>query len=636
MTRAAALILGSFLLFFVQPMVAKALLPWFGGTAAVWTVCLLFFQAVLLAGYGYAHIARPIPHAALAVLSLAALRDAPFLVELPNTAGVILTLAATIGVPYFVLASNSPLVQRWSTLANPYRLYALSNFASLAALLVYPVLIERWLSLRQQMLGWAGAYAVFVLLTVISVWRKPPPPQPAAPLPPASAIGSWILLAACGSALLAAATNQMSQEIAPIPLLWVVPLALYLLSFIVCFDRPHWYDRHTFSLMASIAIPAACVLTVVGANVDVRAHLTLSGVTLFVCLILLHGELASARPEPASLTVYYVAIAAGGALGGAFVALIAPRAFSTYAEYPILLASTAALVLWRRIRAGESIRSAAPLARSSLIGLSAAVVVPFLLLDTGSSQILEQRRSFHGVLRVSEREENGLRRRVLTHGQTTHGLQLLDPARRRTPTAYYGWASAPALAIEEHQRRTTGPLRIGVIGLGTGTLARYGRPGDLIRFYEINPQVIAIARERFTFVADSMANVEISEGDARLALRDESPANFDILVVDAFSSDSIPAHLLTTECARIYRKHMAQGATLLIHISNRALDLEPVVHGLAQSIRYSARRADSPEDRTQGVYSATWMVLEDKPYAQAPRRVLRWTDDFASLWSVMK
>lgn len=619
-------------------MIAKALLPWFGGAASVWTVCLLFFQLVLLAGYGYAHLTRPWPHRLILVASLASLPLSAPAAARPGDWGLLATLGLAVGVPYFVLAANSPLMQRWSASGEPYRLYSLSNLASLVALLAYPVLIEPWISLRRQLFVWTAGYIVFVLLSLLAVTKAASETRLDAALrPPAWRLLLWAALAGCGSALLAATTNQMSQEVAPVPAIWILPLAIYLTSFILCFDHPRWYDRRLYSLLTSLSIPMATAVAVAGAQVDVRLQLLTYALTLFACLMLLHGELAASRPAAEALTVYYLCVAAGGAAGGAFVALGAPRLFQTFAEYPILLAISAALVLAHRFSMGEvtSLRRLPPLARSSLIGLGVATLVPIALFETGSSHVLAERRNFYGVLRVTEREESGSRRRVLAHGQTTHGLQLTDPNHRRTPTAYYGWATGAGVALEQHPRRK-GAMRVGVIGLGVGTLARYGRPGDVFRFYEINPDVIDLARRYFHYLGDSGARIEIVEGDARLQLRGEPAQNFDALVVDAFSSDSIPVHLLTAECGGIYRRHLAPGGYLLIHISNRTLNLEPVVHGLGSRIGYSGLRVDSGEDPSQGVYAATWMNLTPEPTVSKPKRVVIWTDDFASLWRVLR
>ncbi|MEZ5399659.1 MAG: fused MFS/spermidine synthase [Bryobacteraceae bacterium] len=639
MLQALTVALGAFLLFSIQPVVAKVLLPVYGGASSVWTVCLLFFQLLLLAGYVYAHWTRPPWHVALLALSVAALpvgRGAAAPGTMGPTLSLLFSLASMIGLPYFVLATTSPLMQRWSKLENPYRLYALSNLASLGALLAYPFLVEPWLPLRWQLRGYSALYAIYVLCAIAVSPRSFKQAESAGPWRWGD-FASWTALAAAGSGLLVATTNQMCQEVASFPFLWVVPLVLYLGTFTLCFDHPRWYDPRAYSLFASIAIPTATALWVVGANLNLWLLLAVYALTLFVCLMLVHGELARTKPEARDLTRFYIAIAFGGALGGSFVALVAPRAFRTYAEYPILLAVCAAAALASRWRGGEikSLRTMPPLARAAATGLAFAAVVPMLVFDTGSKEILEQRRNFYGVLRVSDKNDSDGHRRMLTHGATTHGFQFLDEARRRTPTSYFGWASGIGIALEGNPKRNTGPLRVGIIGLGAGTLARYARAGDTFRFYEINADVVEMARRYFMYLSDAGAKPEIAVGDARLLLEAEPPQNYDIFVVDAFTSDAIPTHLLTAECAAIYKKHLAPGGSLLIHISNRALDLEPVINGLARSIGYRARRVDTDADASQGVYSATWMHLVPGQPREGEREI-RWTDDFASLWPILR
>jgi hypothetical protein len=353
--------------------------------------------------------------------------------------------------------------------------------------------------------------------------------------------------------------------------------------------------------------------------------------------MVLHGELALSKPEPAGLTRFYLAIAAGGAVGGIFVALLAPFLFTSYLELPILLASTAALLLIQRIRCGEikSLRRLPPVARSSITGLGFAILVPFFLFNTDAHKTLLRTRNFFGILRVTDETEGSSHKRALTHGATMHGIQFQDEQRRRTPTTYYGWASGIGQAITEHPRRESGPLRIGVVGLGAGTLARSGRAGDTIRIYEINPQVIKIANAYFTYLKDSLARIEIVEGDARLSLEREQPQNYDVLVLDAFSSDAIPLHLLTAEAGAIYTRHLAADGVLAIHISNHTLNLEPVVRALAARTGLNVTRKDNQGDASQGTNVANWMILgRSVPASTGP--ALLWTDDYSTLWRVLK
>jgi len=631
---APAIFLSSFLVFQIQPIAAKAILPLHGGTPAVWTVCLLFFQLLLVAGYAYAHFTRPVLHALLLVGSLAFLPVQLRVFSAPDpTHSVLVTLFLTAAGPYFLTAASSPLLQRWSGIQSPYRLYALSNAASLSALLSYPILVEPWLTLRIQFLLWSGLYVFFVLFSLAAVLKSAMARRATPPTPERPGIILWIAVSACGTALLAATTNQICLEIAPIPFLWIVPLSIYLLTFILAFERPSFYERRLFSLLASVTIPIACALTVLGLQAPVWVHMASGAAVLFACLMLLHGELAASKPAPGHLTRFYIAIAAGGALGSAFVALAAPRLFSSFAEFPLSLAACAALSLLYRWRAGDftSLRQLPPIARTSLTGLAFAVIVPFLVFDAGSSKTIAQTRNFYGVLRVTKMSDPPGPRRILTHGQTTHGSQFHDD-RRSTPTAYYGYATAPGFAF---QSRSKPVLHAGLIGLGVGTLAAYGKPGDRFRFYEINPEVIRIANSRFSYLKDSAASITLVEGDARTRLREEPPQNFDLLIVDAFSSDAIPTHLLTRECADLYKRHLASDGKLLFHISNRTLDLEPVVRSLAHHLRFSAFRLDSSADPDRLVHAATWMILESRGRLQTTAPLL-WTDDYTSLWTVLK
>lgn len=600
-------------------MVAKTLLPAFGGAASVWTVCLLFFQTALMLGYAYAHGATRTLHVVVVALGVVALSvPVPDYNPAHPSWAILRTLALAMGLPVMVLASTSPLLQRWSGLALPYRLYALSNAASLGALLAYPFLLEPLVPLSSQWTWWRAGYILFAVLSIPLAWRARELPQRSARL---SLHVLWFAAPAVSAALLMAVTTQLTQEVAPVPFLWVLPLAVYLSSYIVCFEKTSWYRRRVFGILASLLIPASCTLAIVGINVGFWWHLGGHTATLFVCAMLCHGELALSRPAPEKLTSYYLSIAGGGAVGGLLVAVLAPQVFSTYAEFPLALAACALIGL-----PGQWLDSA-PAKRAALIGLALAAAVPVTVLTPSGNGVIEARRNFYGILRVTE----SAGKRTLTHGAITHGSQWMD--RPQTPTTYYGYGSGVGRELDERSR-AAGGLRVGVVGLGVGTLARYGRAGDTMRFYELNPEVARMARGHFTFLRDSAARIEIVEGDARLQLQQEPDQMFDVLVIDAFSSDSIPVHLLTREAGAIYRRHMAPGGTLLVHISNHTLNLEPVVRGLGGSIGYAGRRVDSPGDSTQGTHSATWMILKPGTQARDDSSLL-WTDNFSSLMPVL-
>ncbi len=697
--------LSAFLLFQVQPLIGKAILPWFGGGPAVWTTCLLFFQLTLLIGYGYAHVtssrlglrAQSRLHLALLGVSLFLLPITPS-AELwkpgpgdPPTSQILLLLIGTIGLPYLLLSSTAPLIQRWFSAANPvrspYRLYALSNIGSLLALLTYPVLVEPWLALRNQALVWSWVYLGFVACSAWIVLRArfwapldstisggqqdgPPAPAekpaqsgPASADPPSTALALlWLGLSAVGSALLLATTNQMCQEVAAVPFLWILPLAIYLLTFIICFDDERGYDRRWFGILLGVAAPVALMLIALGLRAPLVYQIAIYSLALFAGCMCCHGELVKTKPHPQHLTTFYFFVAGGGALGGALVALLAPRVFSGLMEYPLALAGCAALTLfaWYRTRAWEPYRDRPYWIIAPVTALMFVVITPMFLSPAYSKQdSIVRSRSFYGVLRLTEQTGEHGTKRVLTHGTVIHGSQFVGEQERFWPTTYYGRQSGIGLAMKHHPRRqapnkTEGSLRVGVVGLGAGTIAALAGPGDYIRFYEINPEVIRISGEHFTFRRDTPAIVDVIPGDARIRMESElargQPQNFDILAIDAFSSDAVPIHLLTRECIDTYWRHLKPDGLLLFHISNRVLNLEPVVRGLAAHCECEVRLVPSEGDDAAGVSAATWMVLtKNTAFLQVPEVIqaakgpsgrqqspLLWTDDFASLWQVLK
>jgi hypothetical protein len=619
-----AVALAAFLGFSLQPLVARRLLPWFGGAPAVWTACLLFFQTMLLAGYAYAHAmaARPRPwlHRGLLLASLVFLPlgpERPVYFE-PPSLRILWLLVRTVGLPYLLLAATSPLVQRWAPTGTPYRLYAWSNGAALLALVAYPFALEPVLTVATQMRWWSVVYVVFVAVAWSTT--RPVGQGSAAARPPLTSLAGWALLAAAPSALLLATTNQLCREVAATPFLWVLPLALYLLSWILTFERDRWYHRTGFAVLAGVAAPAAAGVLMLGLEAPLWSHVVIDSLALLTGAVLCHGELARSRPDPQHLTGFYLAAAAGGALGGAWVGAVAPRVFLSYTEFPIALAACAgaAVAAWLRVRYRPPMVAWA--------ALFTAVLTPLATLaDQPRGDLLAARRNFYGILRVTERGD----RRVLNHGRVMHGSQFVDWKKRSWPTTYYGRESAVGQVLDRHH-----PQRVGVIGLGTGTVAAYGRAGDVFRFYEINPAVVELARQYFTFLADSPATIEVALGDARLVLEREEPQQFDVLVVDAFSSDAIPAHLLTAECSAVFRRHLRPEGLLLFHISNQALDLWPVTRGLAVRLGWPARRFTTAGDDKQGTNRATWVVMPSSSGATAEPAPLVWTDDFVSLWSV--
>ncbi len=954
---AATIFVSAFLLFQVQPLIGRFILPWFGGGPSIWTSCMLFFQILLLGGYLYAHLisvklkfrAQVITHLTLLGISLLFLPISPGESWKPTAdqsplLHILLLLMATVGGPYFVLSSTGPLMQKWfsqtSPGRSPYRLYALSNIGSLLALLSYPFAFEPWLTLRQQVWSWSAAYGVYVALAVwcaVRVWRLQDSDVSleGASSTEANTGGSdslndsrirrpgfglmllWLGLAACSSAMLLATTNQLCIDVATVPFLWVLPLSLYLISFIICFDGPKWYDRRAWGLLLIACCPVASWVISEGADVNITKQVAIYSTMLFACCMTCHGELVSCKPHPKYLTLFYVLVSAGGALGGIFVAVVAPYFFFGYWEYHISLVACCAMTLiawsaqrlWLRTPSLEfwiwtglttinisvvwhyvylprvafmegtaetvvfgayalvqfagliltGVQAHRPVVRTivwvfvplissglllgygyydcpemlhpdiqfklyplafaspiaalaicwvarwigkfldrvyliaavyviagvfcgwlwyeewnaisltnvthqriyvaliavaafsplfavtrllipgvkdeasrrlfslgaiypvvcgvcgflmrqevlegwqaiSLMSTTAAALmmewsscgfrgsekpslgfwfwVPsttmVLLLTnhlaeivksdteaTAGTSIIHTSRNFYGVLRVKHEEAEDEDedfippKNALTHGQIRHGFQFVDEFWKRQPTTYYGRESGIGLAIVSARRKAEQTdqhgLRVGVVGLGTGTIAAYGEDGEYIRFYDINPAVIKLSDNIFTYLKDSPAKTEVVTGDARIVMEREIASGngqqFDVLAIDAFSSDAIPVHLLTSECGEIYREQIRPGGILAIHISNRFLDLNPISRGLAEHLGWQAVRIENGNDTLTGVFSSTWILLSSRTdLAEDPliedavdpwlpeERVLHWTDDYSGLWQVL-
>jgi hypothetical protein len=677
----AAIFLSAFLLFQVQPLMGRYILPWFGGGPAVWTDCMLFFQVLLLAGYAYAHwlgsrrgtrfgawVHIGLLAASFVFLPVARRVDVWKPLSSADPSGrILLLLVATVGGPYFLLSATGPLLQRWYSLSrpgeSPWRLYALSNLGSFLALLSYPFAVEPYLRLRTQAWIWSALYAGFAAVCGWTAWRLPPAALAtetvdreagSAPRPTFWNVLFWLGLSACGSTLLLATTNQISQGIAVIPFLWVAPLSIYLLTFILAFHHERWYRRPLFAGAAGVFAPAACAAAGLAMIVPVWGQLGIHLASLFVLCMVCHGELALARPSPRYLTAFYLTVAAGGALGGALVALAAPRVFVEFSEYPIGLAAACLLGFAGWLRTGAlgqwTARNFA--VRVPLVALLLGGITSVAATVVGSGRpALAEWRNFYGILRVTERSDLNGPLRLLTHGRIRHGFQYLRDPERGWPTCYYGPHSGAAIALNAvaipHRR-------VAVIGLGTGTLAAWGRPGDTFRFYEINPDVQMIASTWFSFLRDSKARTETVLGDARVQLERELAGghsqDFDAIAVDAFSGDAIPIHLLTAECADLYRRRLAPGGLLLLHISNRSLNLEPVARGLARHLGWKAALFVSGQHDETGENASKWVlitanagVLEQpgvadrvSPWSDGDRPPITWTDDFASLWQVLK
>lgn len=759
---ALTIFIGAFLLFQVQPLIGKYILPWFGGGPGVWTTCMLFFQMLLLGGYAYAHgISRCLKPRTQALVHLGLLAAA--LASLPITpsdawkvAGsgdptwhILALLGVSLGLPYFVLSATGPLMQEWfrrtSPEASPYRLYALSNVGSLLALVSYPFYFETHFSRHAQAQFWSwglGGYAVGCAWCAWQVWRQPSPAtRLATPLDEAASQPTkrqrvlWISLPACASILLLAVTNKMCQDVAVIPFLWVVPLALYLVSFIICFDSPRWYSRFYFTLAFVVAMVAVCQALFEGADMPIVRQVVIYTTALFIGCMICHGELYQLKPDPRHLTSFYLMIAAGGAVGGLFVALVAPALFNNFHELHLSL-GLAGLLLLVIVRTGRGALSPArwrwlvillaPMAlygldRAALAGVAwwrlggllkthswisdgplienlhrwlvgvavglagviyfrqvrrgmslnwhklavgllgvgwlALVVILGWQIRDASRGALVSGRNFYGVLSVFEylKEDPESHYYLLQHGRITHGLQFAAPNRSQTITSYFGAKTGLGLALRQFPRQEN--QRVGLLGLGVGTVTAYGKPGDYYRVYEINPQVKEIAQRPFSYVAGSRAKVDIVMGDGRLSMESEPAQNLDFLIMDAFSSDAVPVHLLTKEAFVIYQRHLKADGVILVNISNRYLDLRPVVENAARAFDFrvhtiSSEGGEGDDDDGGGwwLYGSTWMILSknevfmDRPALRAAASgpaaeridIPLWTDDYSSMFQILQ
>lgn len=664
---AGTIFTSAFLLFLVQPLIAKQILPWFGGSAAVWSVCMVFFQVVLLAGYAYSDwVSRNltprhqvIVHIVLLVISLvfmpivASVNWKPGGAEEP-TLWILGLLLGTIGLPYFLLSTTGPLVQSWVARtiqdAHVYRYFSLSNLASLVSLILYPFVIETHTALLQQAYAWSWLYAVFVVLcsgAAINYLRHFHALPPAAHAPKHDPEGDWdptladhlmwLALAAMGSWLLLAITNHLTQNVAAIPFLWLLPLTIYLLTFVLCFESDRWYRRRIFLLPTGVLL-AFCAYATSG--VSVKVAIPLYAVGLFFFCMFLHGELARMRPGPRYLTRFYLMLSLGGALGGITVGLIAPRVLPAYYELGAGLV-IAALLSMAVLRERKYLKVAAGVL---------AILCGYFLFAQIKSDFEDSRRverNFYGALLSvdTQRDDANDNVRQLYHGSVKHGEQFLLPSRHREATAYYGSTAGIGRAIASSRPEGR---KVGLIGMGAGTLALYGQAGDVYRFYEIDPAVIEMARTEFSFIADSKAQVETVLGDARLSLEREPAHGFDVLAVDAFSGDSIPVHLITAEAMDVYLKHMNPDGIIAFHVTNRFLWLPPVVARIAAAKGLHAVLIHDENDNP-ALRNTDWVLVAANPKSlerelirQAatpinPDKTARaWTDDFNNLFEALK
>jgi hypothetical protein len=674
---ASTILLSAFLLFLVQPIIAKQILPWFGGTSAVWTVCMVFFQVLLLLGYTYSHLVTrhlaPRQQARLHIALL--LASLLFLPIIPSVAfkpaadtdaalRILLLLTATIGLPYFLLSTTGPLLQKWVAPRFPektvYRLFALSNFGSLVGLLAFPFAIEPFTTSRTQSIVWSGAYALFVLACALSAWKSsqgaegphvvdtsaPAADEPIGPAPAGRDYAMWLAFSALGSVMLLASTSHITQNIASVPFLWVLPLSLYLLTFVLAFEGRGgrgWYERWMMFVTLLFVVGMAAGLSAGRGVLDVSLAVPLYSVGMFVSVFFCNGELALRKPAPRYLTQFYLTISLGGALGGLFVGLVAPRLFPTTFELPLALMALAAMglvVVWNnKYLIGPA------LVASLATAWYGSEYLTFLRDD-----VIYMHRNFYGTLRVREQGTGDLQVRRLLHGVILHGEQSTNALDRLEPGTYYARTSGIGRAIEA--RQSAGPVRLGVVGLGVGTLSAYGRAGDTVRFYELDPDVLALAKDYFSYLPSSPSNLEFVIGDARLSMERElargAVQGYDVLAIDAFSSDSIPVHMITREAIELFMQHVAPDGILAIHISNRFLDLKPVLANIAQSLGLEARLVSDSPTGSGSASMTDWVLIARTaaPFAHPLLDVAAavepnpsfslWTDQFNNLLDVLK
>lgn len=666
---------GALLLFQVQPVMARYILPWFGGSPAVWTTAMLFFQCMLLIGYGYTHFLvrrftlrkQIMVHLTLVAVSLILLPITPSESLKPTGLEdpvwkIISLLLLSVGAPFLLLSSTAPLIQAWFARVHsgrtPYQLYAISNLGSLIGLLSYPLLIEPMIGLHTQTYMWSFAYVAFsglLVWTAIPLYRlarssentessTPEPPEKT----PLSQQLVWITLSALGVVILLAATNQLTKDVAVVPLLWIIPLTLYLLSFVMTFGVPRLYHRPFWGLVLVIsAFAVTYLLNQDYADGEINLFIQIFIYSLIVLsgCVVCHGELYHLRPPSKNLTLFYLMLSLGGAMGGVFVNLIAPLIFKGYWEFHLSLVLVVVLFGFLALRKTSSDipkRAKILLQTCWIVSICCLIYLLGIHIQSQQEQTLESRRNFYGVLRVYENSKSSVI--SLHHGRIEHGNQLLDPKLRKTPISYYGTKSGVTIAIINKRfdmDNATG-LRIGVIGQGTATLAAYGQKNDVIRFYEINPDVSELAEKYFTYMSDSNAQIKVVPGDARISMEREPAQYYDILVVDAFSGDGIPVHLLTREAIELYQSHLAEDGVIAFHVSNLHFDLKPVVKALANDQKLTAIWIE--DIASGGIYaSSDWMLVTNSQrlitrfydYAKPVRGELSpdhlWTDDYANV-----
>lgn len=674
---AATILVSSFLLFLVQPIIAKQILPWFGGTAAVWTTCLVFFQLTLLGGYTYSDLSNRLLkpkiqstlHIALLLISLVTLPIIasagwkPVGTEDPLWR-ILGLLLLTIGLPYFMLSTTAPLVQSWfarehadpKTAERVYRFFSLSNLGALLGLLAYPFAIETWVTTRTQAMGWSIGYTTFVLLCIGSAWRArqfiaETPARDIAIAAPGNApqmkdYGLWFTLAALPSLMLLAVTNHITQNVASIPFMWVLPLTLYLLTFVLCFEGRNFYVRKLWLWPTLVIITLmAWGLTTNYGFLAINVAIPLYCTGLFLVCMFCHGELAAAKPATHYLTRFYLILSLGGAVGGMFVGLVAPKIFNAFWELPLGLAALA-LIAWTLTK--KSTGSSIPKFASIIaLGIVAYFAYDYNVLQKMDNTVAAT-RNFYGRLSVKQIGygiSDAESYRVEMHGTIQHGKQFVHPANRHFTTSYYSETSGVGMALAHIH---PGQQKIGGVGMGIGTIAGHSKAGDTVKFYEINPKVIDYANEYFYYLKENPTKVEVELGDGRLLLERESPQQFDVLAIDAFSGDAVPVHLITREAMALYLKHIKPDGAVAFHVTSRYLNLAPVVKQLADDAGYEAVLIADKSDDIHYSPSNWVIVTRNQEFLNAPEVMQNrasitpiagmkiWTDDFSNLFQVLK
>lgn len=675
--------ISSFLLFQIQPILAKLALPFFGGGAAIWTTCMLFFQLFLLLGYLYAHYLTKLTnvnqqiviHSLLVGASLVCLPIAPFVNDnglgwqAPQLA-LINSLLISIGIPYFLLSSTAPLIQKWYNYLpknnEPYRLYSLSNVGSLLALLSFPFLIEPSMTSHFQTKIWSMGYVLFVLFILLTGYQLYGDKTKNSPSTTKhdddkisvqrSNVLLWLLLSTVSVILMVSTTSAMTQNIPPTPFLWIFPLCIYLLTYIICFNNDNWYVRKYWFMLFAACSLAAILMFFIGTQFSITIQIATYALILFFACMLCHGELARLKPNKSKLTLFYLTMALGGVIGSLFTSLIAEQLFTQYYEFPIAIALVYLLllsVLWK-----EKSTSKLPLKTkkqntylrlASLVGLLAFSLYFVKLSKVYFKDDVFNSRNFYGTLAVKDLTDLQQPTRMLFDGTTSHGSQSLPIEGDHAPTSYYRFNTGVSLALQYDNI----PKKVGVIGLGTGTLASYANLDDHYVFYELNPNVEFAARNYFSYLSSSKAEITVKLGDARVTLQHELESTgsqqFQILVVDAFSSDSIPVHLLTLEAFQLYWRHLTKDGLLVLHISNNHLDLLPLVATLSEETGKKLQHFYSASNNNND-HTAEWVVVTNNKHFSESNAVQRratyfqlknedkvlWTDDYSNLLSVIK